>query len=81
MALAPLIDWNAVAAGLGISTGLLLVALSALFIWNLAWKGVALWKSANKKHIVWFIVFLIINTVGILEILYIFIFSKMGRRH
>lgn len=53
----------------------LLVAL-----WTLPWKGVALWKAARKKHIVWFVVLLIVNTLAILEILYIFIFSKCCKK-
>lgn len=48
-----------------------------LLLWSLAWKGVALWKAARLESKPWFIAILIINTVGILEILYIFIFSKM----
>ena len=52
----------------------LLVLLS--IAWTLPWKGVALWKSANNKHLVWFIVMLIVNTLAILEIIYIFGFSK-----
>jgi len=50
-------------------------------IWTLPWKGVALWKAANKKSIWWFIALLIFNTLGVLEILYIFIFSKLGHHH
>ena len=45
-------------------------------IWVLPWKGVALWKAAQNKHLAWFIAMLIINTFAGLEILYIFIFSK-----
>lgn len=45
--------------------------------WSLIWKGLALWKSARKNSQVWFIVLLIVNTLGILEILYIFLFSKI----
>ena len=52
----------------------LLVLLS--IAWTLPWKGVALWKSARNKHLVWFIVLLIVNTLAILEIIYIFGFSK-----
>jgi len=52
----------------------LLVLLS--IAWTLPWKGVALWKSARNKHLVWFIVMLILNTLAILEIIYIFGFSK-----
>lgn len=55
-----------------------LVILIAIAIWSIVWKGLALWKSARKSHMIWFIVMLVLNTVGILEILYIFIFSKLG---
>lgn len=48
-------------------------------VWTLPWKGVALWKAANLKNKIWFGVLLLINTLGILEILYIFIFSKMDQ--
>ncbi len=44
--------------------------------WILPWKGVALWRSAKLNKKAWFISLLIINTLGILEILYIFVFSK-----
>ncbi len=52
----------------------LLILLVAL--WTLPWKGVALWKSARNSSKYWFIALLLINTAGILEILYIFSFSK-----
>lgn len=55
-----------------------LVIIYTILIWALVWKGLALWKSANKKQVPWFIALLILNTVGILEILYIFVFSKIN---
>ena len=48
-----------------------------IFVWTYIWKLLALWKSARKGSAVWFIVLALVNTVGILEILYIFVFSKM----
>lgn len=46
-------------------------------IWSLAWKGFALWKAAaKKKNPYWFVAILILNTYGIIDILYIFIFSE-----
>lgn len=45
-------------------------------IWTLPWKTVALWRSARRGQKIWFFVFIILNTLGLLEILYIFIFSK-----
>ncbi len=47
-----------------------------LIFWTLPWKAVALWKSARNGHKVWFVVLLIVNTMAILEILYIFVFGK-----
>ena len=47
-----------------------------LAVWSLVWKGFALWKAARNTSKVWFVVLLLVNTVGILEILYIFVFGK-----
>jgi len=47
-----------------------------LIAWTLFWKAWALWVAARKGSKAWYIAMLILNTVGILEILYIFIFSK-----
>jgi hypothetical protein len=44
------------------------------------WKGFALWKAVKKNSLVWFVILFVVNTVGILEILYIFVFSKMGSK-
>lgn len=53
-------------------------AMMVVLIWSLFWKGLALWKSARLKKPVWFVILLVVNTLGILEILYIFIFSRIG---
>jgi len=45
--------------------------------WVLAWKCVSMWKAARKGHAIWFVLLLVINTFGILEILYIFLFSDL----
>jgi len=52
------------------------VYLVIALVWSLAWKGVALWKSAGRKEKWWFIAFLVVNTLGVLEIAYIYYFSK-----
>lgn len=53
---------------------LLIIILGAL--WTIPWKGAALWKAARRGDTAWFVVILIVNTLAIIEILYIFIFSK-----
>ena len=45
-------------------------------LWTIPWKGVALWRAARNQDRRWFVLLLLINTLAILEILYIFIFSK-----
>ncbi len=50
--------------------------LLLIILWTLPWKGYALWKSARANEQGWFIALLVVNTLGILEILYIFFFSK-----
>ncbi|MCL5006710.1 MAG: DUF5652 family protein [Patescibacteria group bacterium] len=58
------------------AAGISPLALAVVVLWTLPWKGWALWKAARKNSLAWFIALLVINTVGILEILYIFIFSE-----
>ncbi len=56
-------------------------ALLLLVTWMVVWKGLALWKSARQGQPVWFVILLVINTMGILEILYIYVFSKFAYDH
>lgn len=50
--------------------------LIALVVWGLAWKGVALWRAGRNNHLGWFIAIFLVNTIGILEMVYIFAFSR-----
>jgi hypothetical protein len=51
--------------------------ISLLFIWSIIWKGLALWKSARNDERYWFVFLLLpINTAGIIEMLYLFVFAK-----
>ena len=54
----------------------LLPVLAIVLVWSFAIKGVALWTSARKGHKVWFVVFLLINDIGVLELIYLTWFSK-----
>lgn len=50
--------------------------LAPLLVWSVVWQGIALWKAAQKNDKVWFIVLLLVHTAGLLEILYIYVFSR-----
>lgn len=54
--------------------------LTLIAIWSLVWKGLALWRAARKNSKYWFVAILIINTLGLLEIIYLVFFSKRGER-
>ncbi len=63
---------NSFAAFTNISPILIII----LVIWSIVWKGLALWKAASLRQKYWFIAILVINTVGILDIIYYFFVSK-----
>lgn len=50
--------------------------LLAFLIWSLVWKGYALWTAAKKNQLTWFILILLVNTLGLLEILYVLFLQK-----
>lgn len=54
--------------------------LVLLALWSVAWKGYALWLAAQDRSKVWFVVLLLVNTVGILDILYIYLFRRAGKK-
>ena len=62
--------------GVPLFTPMLGVAFIALVLWSFVWKGLALWRAAKRGEKIWFVVFLIVNTAGILEIIYLFLVTK-----
>jgi hypothetical protein len=42
-----------------------------ILVWELVWKGLALWRSAQKEQSIWFVALLVLNTAGILPIIYL----------
>jgi methionyl-tRNA synthetase len=51
----------------------------AAVLWTLVLKGFSLWYAARGGQKAWFIVLLIVNTFGILEIIYL-IFFRPGAK-
>jgi hypothetical protein len=47
-----------------------------LFLWSIIWKGLALWNASKNSQRNWFVIMLVLNTAGILEIIYLFRFAK-----
>lgn len=58
---------------------LIIAVIIVLSVWQLIWKGIALWRSSQLKQRNWFIALFILiplNDMGILEIVYLFWFAK-----
>ncbi|OGG57502.1 hypothetical protein A2853_03770 [Candidatus Kaiserbacteria bacterium RIFCSPHIGHO2_01_FULL_55_17] len=52
-------------------------AFILILLWGLFWKGFALWYAAKRNDKWWFVALLLINTAGVLEIVYIFFVAKV----
>lgn len=48
-----------------------------VLIWSIFWKGMALWKAAQRRDKWWFIAILILNTLGILDIFYLYVYVRL----
>jgi len=51
----------------------------ALLIWSFFWKGWALWRASKNNQKYWFIIILVVNTLAILEIIYLVFFQEKDR--
>lgn len=47
-----------------------------LLIWSMFWKILALWRASKGNQRYWFIAILLLNTFGILELVFLFKFAK-----
>lgn len=65
-------ETNHIIAALSGVTLLLIV----LVVWSLIWKGIGLWFAARNYQKAWFIAILVLNTAGILEIIYLLFFRR-----
>jgi len=45
-------------------------------LWSTFWKLLALWRSVKSDQKYWFIAIFLLNTLGILEIVYLLRFAK-----
>jgi uncharacterized membrane protein len=56
---------------IGVWSLIAVVAIAIIFL-----KGYSLWYAARRGEKIWFIILLILNTAGILELVYIFFVVK-----
>ena len=58
----------------------LILIILLVVVWDLIWKMIALWKSARRDQKVWFIFLAIINSVGILPIIYLLLYKDQPEK-
>ena len=56
------------------------ILIGALVVWSIFWKGWALWRAGNSKDKVWFILLSLLNTAGILPIIYLYLVNPKKRK-
>jgi methionyl-tRNA synthetase len=70
-------DIDTLANQVAVIMPIVLLIIVLLAIWTIIWKGLALWHAARHGQGWWFGILLIINTAGILEIIYLFAVLKL----
>jgi hypothetical protein len=59
--------------------GWLIALIVVLAIWETVWKGIGLWRAGVDRNLLWFVLMFVLNTAGVLEIIYIFAISRPRR--
>lgn len=52
------------------------IIMIIVFLWTIPWKVYAVWTAVKHNHKKWFVALIILNTLAILEIFYIFYIAK-----
>lgn len=71
---------NILADGTIVYSAWLISLLIVSIIWELVWKALGIWRAGRRNQPIWFILILILNTVGILPIIYLVISSDKGKK-
>lgn len=53
----------------------IVLILLFIIIWDTVWKLISMWKASKRNSKIWFVVLAIVNSLGILPILYL-IFAR-----
>lgn len=56
------------------------VLLGMAIAWDLAWKGVALWRASRNSHSRWFVALLVLNSAGVLPMVYLWLCRRRNER-
>lgn len=65
---------------IAIFTGVGLIVFIVLMIWSAVWKAMAMWRAARNGQSGWYIVLLLLNTLGLLDIIYYFAVGDLTKK-
>ena len=65
---------------LGPMAGIAGAAIVTLLVWTLVWQGIGLWRSARHEQRGWFIALLVVNSLGLLPIIYLAFFQRKPKK-
>ncbi len=74
-------DWNigtevaTLIQHLGITAKTLAIILAVISVWEIIWKGFGLWAAGRNRQPWWFVAMLVLNSIGIIPIIYLFFFQ------
>ena len=51
-------------------------ALMPIFVWDVTWRLLAMWRAVKENQKIWFVLFMIVNSVGLLPIIYLVFVAK-----
>ena len=71
-----MIDYSSLLAS---QLGIPLWVIISITIWEGAWTAIAMWKAAKNNHLIWFVVFFLVNLLAIPEIIYLVVTRKQAR--
>jgi uncharacterized membrane protein YedE/YeeE len=52
------------------------VIIGIIMVWDSVWKLFGMWRAVKNNSVPWFIVIALFNTLGIIPILYLYVFGK-----
>ena len=76
-------SYSAIPPMFGLGMGMFVFGAAVFFVLVVAviiLKGYALWNAAKRNETAWFVILLIINTMGILELIYLIFIVKKWRK-
>jgi len=59
--------------------GWVIAVIVIVGLWEVIWKAIGLWHAGSDRNLLWFVLMFVLNTLGILEIIYVFGISRPRR--